>query len=611
MNLVKEEKLNKPIDYIFNYNFEVMENGLYLIEISARAKSWLQNLIKFISFFQDDDLEVKIDHIEFDSKAAWNGNQLKNLQKINLFFVNLEKGTHFLHFTADQSPLLENIKIYQAENKNKITLSPSQSYQLESGNRRPWLCFTLVNLALEKLAIKASANKTQSTDDNDLQLRIDGQRQINSTSKSHQYWYWCGRVLNGQSKTFDEELNLPTGLHYLEWWTDNQPILEKVELDLSRKYKGAIEVKPYNYKGVFGNEDYNRYDTAIKDAVDYWNGEFLNDPDPPKEPLDPNLVKATVYVESRMGYEKREKEYYPSYPDIMQSANPDDKAIHVLHNDGKWPTEYEVANEKPQKLFYPQAKANTPHESIKWEVRWLYHKAQENIQENSSWHREWLPWKEAVLGYGPGTKEYQDKVWKIYTRGIDPWGNKFWSILLPLLLTPFLLWSIWVGLNQGKTFVTFHDIKGTDDYKVMASILNGAWFQKIQLATTYSNAGNFWALSKKEPIKISYLDIDKDGQNEILISGKYIINSTHYLLKNEGSQYRIIYHNGEFDDFREAFVAEKLEFKVISDDPNLQAVESTVIPYYNAPDQLWTSYHFFDEKEGNYKFYKTTKEDLH
>lgn len=611
MNLVKEEKLNRTVEGHFEYNLEI-EEGLYVVEITARAKSWLQNLLKFVSFFKDDDLIVKIDSIEFDSKAAWNGNQLKGLQKINIFFVNLGKGSHSLYFTADQSPLLENIRIYQAEDKNNLTLTSGQSYQLESGNRRPWICLILVNLALEKLKIAASAFKKQGGDDSDLQLKINGQRQINETPKSHKYWYWCGQVLNGQSRTFEKEVNLPQGLHYIELWADNQPNLEKVELDLSEKYKSAIaiEVKPYIYKGVFENEDYNRYDPTIKDIVDHWNGEFLKDTDPPKELLDPDLVKAMIYVESRMGYEKRKKEYYPSYPDIMQSANPKDKAIHVLHDDGKWPTEYEVANEKPQKLFYPQAKADTPHESIKWGVRWLYHKAQENIQENSHWHREWRSWKEALLEYGPGTKEYQDKVWKIYTHGIDPQRNKLWSIFLPLLLISFLLWGIWVGLNQGKTFVTFHDIKGTNDYKVVANILNGPWFQKIQLATTYSNAGNFWALSKKEPVKISYLDIDKDGQDEILISGKYIIKSTHYLLKKEGGQYRVVYHNAEFDDFREAFVTEKIEFKKILGDSNLEAVTGNIVPYSGAPYQLWTAYHFFDEKSGNYKFYKITKENI-
>src|SRR3989338_2117252 len=114
MNLVREEKLNKLIEKEFKYNFEIKNEGLYVIEISARAKSWLQNTLQLISFFKDDDLAVRIDGIEFpklsgkkglfDSEAGWNGNKLKNLQQINLFLAHLGAGKHTLHFIANQSP---------------------------------------------------------------------------------------------------------------------------------------------------------------------------------------------------------------------------------------------------------------------------------------------------------------------------------------------------------------------------------------------------------------------------------------------------------------------------------------------------------------------------
>ncbi|MFH1048731.1 MAG: hypothetical protein V1732_03645, partial [Patescibacteria group bacterium] len=46
-------------------NFEIPEDGIYFIEIIASAKSWWQNLKSLKSFFNDDDLAVKIDDIEF------------------------------------------------------------------------------------------------------------------------------------------------------------------------------------------------------------------------------------------------------------------------------------------------------------------------------------------------------------------------------------------------------------------------------------------------------------------------------------------------------------------------------------------------------------------
>src|SRR3989344_7299211 len=142
MNLLKEKKIDRQIEKIFDYNFEIAESGLYLVEISARARSWLQNLIKFISFFQDDDLKVKIDNTEFNSRAAWNGNKLSGLQQTNLFLINLETGRHSLYFVADQSPLLETIKIYQLENQETITIN--QFPQIESCNGRLWLSITPV-----------------------------------------------------------------------------------------------------------------------------------------------------------------------------------------------------------------------------------------------------------------------------------------------------------------------------------------------------------------------------------------------------------------------------------------------------------------------------------
>ncbi|MBI5306352.1 hypothetical protein HZB04_02095, partial [Candidatus Wolfebacteria bacterium] len=82
MRLFKQEQFNKQLKEEFYYFFDIEESGLYLIKISASAKSWLQNLIKFISFFKDDDLTVKIDGAEFpklngkkglfDGEVAWN-----------------------------------------------------------------------------------------------------------------------------------------------------------------------------------------------------------------------------------------------------------------------------------------------------------------------------------------------------------------------------------------------------------------------------------------------------------------------------------------------------------------------------------------------------------
>jgi hypothetical protein len=65
MKLVREEKINRKLSKEWQYSFEIGENGIYLIEITARAKSWWQNLKNFKSFFNDDDLITVIDNTYF------------------------------------------------------------------------------------------------------------------------------------------------------------------------------------------------------------------------------------------------------------------------------------------------------------------------------------------------------------------------------------------------------------------------------------------------------------------------------------------------------------------------------------------------------------------
>lgn len=82
MRQIKKEILSLEIQNGYSYPFEIPADSIYLIEITASAKSWWQNTTSFKSFFQDDDLAVKIDNIEFpklngkkglfDGEAAWN-----------------------------------------------------------------------------------------------------------------------------------------------------------------------------------------------------------------------------------------------------------------------------------------------------------------------------------------------------------------------------------------------------------------------------------------------------------------------------------------------------------------------------------------------------------
>lgn len=100
--------------------------------------------------------------------------------------------------------------------------------------------------------------------------------------KSHQDWYWCGKILQGEKKEFKKTVNFNGDLYTIDFWADEAPFLEKIEISLTEK-NVEKNIKPYLYKGVNNQENYNRYDKSIKEAVDYWNREFLKEVDPPEE----------------------------------------------------------------------------------------------------------------------------------------------------------------------------------------------------------------------------------------------------------------------------------------------------------------------------------------
>ena len=249
MNQILEEKLNRIIkEEKWKWNFEIKEDGIYGIEITALTKSWQQNLFSN-NFFKDDDLTVKIDNLEFpkksgkrglfDGEVAWNGNNLKGLKKTNLFLIKLNQGNHILTFLADQKPKIETIKIYKTE--DEITFLPKDNFPPEDGNQRQWLTIIICNLFLKSLFIKASVKKGKwhdifQKDDGDLKLVINGEIQKNQEPKSHKYWYWCGRTLKGNSKVFEKELNLKPDLHYVEFWTDRNPEVEEIKIKFSIFY---------------------------------------------------------------------------------------------------------------------------------------------------------------------------------------------------------------------------------------------------------------------------------------------------------------------------------------------------------------------------------------
>lgn len=264
MKLIKQEKLDKKITEKYSSEFTLADDGLCLIEIIASAKSWRQNLKSFKSLFKDDDLALTLDRIEIttsmsnktDVRAAWNGNELKGLLKTVIIAVKLKKGKHVLSFTPDQSPYLKNITISQLVEIDKLVYVPTDNNPAEKGDRRPWLSFIIVNLAVKDLIISAKADK-RGRDDDDIKLIIDGEIQKNDPSaggkKSHQGWYWCGKVSKGEKKEFKQAVNFNGGLHTVDLWADKAPFLYKIELALNEAATKNVRIATVDEPEWTGN----------------------------------------------------------------------------------------------------------------------------------------------------------------------------------------------------------------------------------------------------------------------------------------------------------------------------------------------------------------------
>jgi len=277
-----------------------------------------------------------------------------------------------------------------------------------------------------------------------------------------------------------------------------------VEVELvkeDRENENIGDLKKYN---SYSGEDYNRYDSIIGKAVHYWNEEFSKDTDPPKNPLDPNLVKAITYQESRVGNDPRNN----GLINIMQVCNFGDPSLGTLRGELRenW------IHDGKQILLKYDARVETVNDSVYWGVRWLFHKAQ---YIGIDGRRHWRSWRKSVHEYGPNKEVYTKNVWDIYTRGIKREKSK--TIKLWALLT-FLVFAapVFVFFNNIKTayikeivLQSYHtERRPADDVLVDFSESQPELFLAILESTKdwseglyvgRINLGKIWWLSIKDP----------------------------------------------------------------------------------------------------------------
>ena len=263
MKYIKNEKINKQITKQYSFDFSLEEDTLCLIEIIASAKSWWQNFKGSRSFFKDDDIFLYLDNRELstssymkkDARSAWNGNELNGLEKTVLVAVNLKKGNHTIDLKPNQSPYLKNISISRAEKKDEIIYAPADNNNpAQKSEGRPWLSCIILDSFITNLSITARVNKNRK-DDDDLKLIINGEIQKNENKHSHRDWYWCGKILKGENKTFSKDINSQTKQFNIDLYSDKTPRLARIE----------IGVKPVEIKRI----------PTVDDPL--WTGDFRDD----------------------------------------------------------------------------------------------------------------------------------------------------------------------------------------------------------------------------------------------------------------------------------------------------------------------------------------------
>ncbi|TSC63657.1 MAG: Uncharacterized protein G01um101493_381 [Microgenomates group bacterium Gr01-1014_93] len=436
MESIYKDDRRREISKTDDISFIIETSGLYLIEISAIAKNEKQ-----LGGTDDEDLRIEIDkrkfpqinnpHRYFDSPASFSGGTAKGLRKTIYFILFLHSGEHKLSLIPDISASLVKIEVFKlSEDSYLKDFNISLNEQAEDGDRRAWITFALVDLTLNQFTTKLNL-KRRFIDSDDVKVIVDGIIKRNDRSILHKLWYFAASLLTGEDQTETFNVNLPAGLHYIEFWADRKPTFQSIIIKLGKINNEELKLKKYR-DDKFGR-DYNQLDGLIIKATKLWNNFFLGQSYPLPEPLDPNLVKAIIYRESRLGY-------FPdkNIVDVMQVWDPDNPVREAIL--GKTPANEFISKDKIGHISYSYPKNKTPtkvetrEESIFWGVRWLYYKAQYILTNDDGnpvtpYVRQWRSWKEAVRSYNANPKlveEYVKEVFSIYEKGVDLEGNILW-----------------------------------------------------------------------------------------------------------------------------------------------------------------------------------------
>jgi len=417
-------------------NFTTPKNAYYIIKIIGRAKSEKQR-----NSTDDEEVTISIDNKTFpkintkkgllNSPASINGGNLHNKEKIIFFITYLETGQHTITLTPQhQDAEIINVSFEEitinADNKVNLPLN----IKLEDRDKCNWITFVLINLGLRSVNIQTHI-KWQWLDGDDIQIILNGEiQQSNTTFRKDWILKTTPLDIFGKIETIHLTQELPLQEHnYIEINADKTPTLNSITFQLITEHNKQETPTIKQYKDEIYNRDYNRYDEHILTAVNYWNNFFSKQQYPPPTPLDPNLVKAMVYRESKMGYDTRNN----GAIDVMQVWDERNPAKSTIIGDI---SEREFVDSDTtdfiHNIFKKEATPEvlTPKDSIFWGISWLYHKDQTLENLIKPYTRVWFTWEQAIRRYNANpeiVEKYISEVYSIYETGIDSDGNLLWE----------------------------------------------------------------------------------------------------------------------------------------------------------------------------------------
>lgn len=260
MKSIVYEKFHKTVDKTFDYEFITDEDGLYMVEVSARARGEKQISS---SSTDDDDLTVEIDTRKFsllanpqrysDFPAAFSGGKLHGAKKTVVFLLGLSSGKHKLTFIPDNEPTLEVLKItHFGYSLQDISLGITD--EAEDSDRRPWLTVVLIDLLIKELRLTIKAER-RFRDSDDVKIIIDDSVVRNSRNVFRNLWYWIGGLMNGDVEELKFEPSLNEGLHYIELFADRKPSLKTFYIDFGMQVKRKPSVYDPVWTGDFTDDD--------------------------------------------------------------------------------------------------------------------------------------------------------------------------------------------------------------------------------------------------------------------------------------------------------------------------------------------------------------------